>query len=474
MQATVTSQQQPITIVVTNPRENARAERRYMRWVNQNQTKSTAAVSLLFVYGGMELALGLGWNLYTDIPSTWQFQYSWFIGVLAGAFLSSLLVTCIPKRMFYVLGSLLSLVDAIIFVSAPYEYPAILAARYIGGVGIGIITVPFIIHSSEIAARDYRGICSSVEQYNLSVGIMIQMIYASRWSTDMDFPANQVHGILGIIFSVLALGSIFTAVESPIFYLRQNQEEKARYCQQQLVRDFSSTSASESALTEAKLYVQDGNSKSYSSALMPFLKLLFYRCFVAFTFSVPLSWTIQWSSYIAEGSLISWPASICGVLRMFGSLLAMLFLDKLGRKFIAMLSLLVMAGLMLTIAGIFATPEYALNWYQMDAVVGLCLSFQFFAGLFTPSSTTYLGEAFPMRTKPYFIAFIVAVEQAIHIVVIVSFESTAESIYAYFLAVGIILVIGLIGFAVIMPETRHTTLREAGVRFGNVHNIMSY
>lgn len=57
---------------------------------------------VMFSYGGMDMAQGLGWNIYTGIPDTQQFQFSWFIGVIIGAILAAVSVSHIPKLFFYV------------------------------------------------------------------------------------------------------------------------------------------------------------------------------------------------------------------------------------------------------------------------------------------------------------------------------------------------------------------------------------
>lgn len=52
----------------------------------------------------MDMAQGLGWNLNTGIDTTYEFNYSWFIGVIIGAVVASLAVTHTPKRYIYVRG----------------------------------------------------------------------------------------------------------------------------------------------------------------------------------------------------------------------------------------------------------------------------------------------------------------------------------------------------------------------------------
>ncbi|XP_052836990.1 uncharacterized protein LOC128252875 [Drosophila gunungcola] len=448
------------------------------RWANGAQTQAGTAASLLFVYAGMDMAQGLGWNLTQIFSTTLEFQYSWFIGVIIGTVVAAATASFVPKIAFYGLGGVMNLIDAIIFVSAPYEYESILAARYVGGVGIGLITVPFLIQSAEIASSTNRGTCSALEQYGLALGVAIQVIYDSQWTTDLGMSINRVHGIFGIVFAAIALGSVAITIDSPIFYIRQNQEQKARAIVKQLLGSFWSREAEDQAYDEAKLYVVEGSSQGVieqlGGSVMPFLKLLLFRCFVAFTFSMPLSISMEMTSYLVEGSTYSWPTIVFGIVRLIGSLITFAVLDTVGRKFVSLLGLMCMAGLMLGMAGVYGNYAHMFDYYYMWQVCRLGMAFQFFAGLFICSSSVYLGEAFPMRVKPFLIGLIVCLEQVVHIIVIVTFTTTADFFYTYFVTVGIIMVVGLVAFAVLMPETRGLTLRQAGERFRRVHDVMAY
>ncbi|XP_017062491.1 D-xylose-proton symporter-like 1 [Drosophila ficusphila] len=460
----------PTTVVITTTNNR--------RWATPAQTQSGTAATLLFVYAGMDMAQGLGWNLTPIWANTLEFQYSWFIGVIIGAVVSAITASFLPKMVFYGLGGVMNLIDAIIFVSAPYEYESILAARYVGGVGIGLITVPFLIHSAEIASSSNRGTCCALEQYGLALGVTIQVVYDSQWTQDLGMTINRVHGIFGIVFTAIALGSVAITIDSPIFYIRQNQEQKARNSVKQLMGAFWTREGGDIAYEEAKLYVVEGSSQGVGEqlgdSLMPFLKLLLFRCFVAFSFSMPLSYSMIATTDFVEGSTYSWPTIIFAVLRLVGALITFGVLDTVGRKFVSLLGLMCMAGLMLGMAGVYGDYSNVTSDYFMWQVCRLGMAFQFFAGLFVCSSSVYLGEAFPMRVKPFLIGLIVCIEQVIHIIVIVKFEATAEFLYTYFVAVGIILVIGLVAFAVLMPETRGLTLRQAGERFRRVHDVMAY
>lgn len=375
----------------------------------------------------------------------------------------------------------MQLTGSIIFTAAPGDYECCLAARYVAGVGIGLITVSFLIHNAEVAANHLRGLTSGMEQLGLAIGIAAQVVYTTEWQEFSEGNSNLVHGILGIVFSVLGLAATGLALESPVFYLQRNQEQKARVCQQQLVGN--NTGVATKYFEEARIYVVESSSRSLgeelSASAMPFVKLLFFRCCVAFSFSLPLSTSIIGTSYVTEGYADPWQLYVWGVLRLVGTLVALCFVDTVGRKAVSLVGLLCMAGLMLGMAGMYdhasSSLANALSWYNNAQICHLGMAFQAFAGLFVCSSSAYLGEAFPLRLKPYLIGLIVIVEQVIHVIVIACIGSgSGVSFFAYFLAVGIILLLSVIFFAVGMPETKRMTLREAGHRFQKWYDVRIY
>lgn len=368
------------------------------------------------------------------------------------------------------------MIDGIIFVSTA-EYNALIAARYLGGAGIGLITVAFIIHNSEISLPNSRGWWCALEQYGLALGIAIQVIIDTQWDASSSIDANCAHGIFGIVFSLVATGAVVVSIESPIFYLRRNNEEKAHTLQAMLLSSSKSSEACKAAFEEAKHYVSVGSSQStgqqLASSVMPFIKMLFSRCLVPLTFSLPLSASMITSTVVAELAL-NWPIVVWGLLRWFGTFFSMALLDKVGRKFVSLLGLVCMAGLTLGMAGIYSDVNNTISWYYMSQVCRLSMSFQFFAGLFICCTPTYLGEAFPMKVKALLIGLIVCIEQVIHIIVIETFSTSLSFYYPYFLAVGIVLIVCLIIFAVLMPETRGLSLRQATERFCRVHDVMAH
>lgn len=375
------------------------------------------------------------------------------------------------------LSILLQMIDAIICVSAPYNYNAMVAARYIGGIGIGIITVAFIIHNSEVAPNNERGKWCAVEQSGLGLGIAVQVIMDSMWNPALPIGNNQVHGIIGIVFAIVGITILILSVESPIFYLRQNDAKRANTCQWELLNKKANLEDCKVAFGENNLYVAEGTSETLihelTVAMIPFFKMMLCRCLVAFSFSLPLTETIITSTIAWQGTMYSWPIIVWRLLRWFGTLVAFAIIDSIGRKFLSMLGLICMAGLMLGMAGIYSNLSPLNIQEEMKQVCQICMAFQIFAGMFVASTPAYLGEAFPLRIKSYLIAAIVIMEQLIHIIVIVTFGKNGN-FYQYFLGVGIVMVICFVILLVMLPETRNMTLRQAGHRFRRLHDVFAH
>ncbi|EDV93828.1 GH19545 [Drosophila grimshawi] len=477
---TTTTTGQPLPTTYVEVIEEPQSQRISNRWTNTQNAHAATLGLLLFAYGGMDMAQGLQWNLNTGITTTYQLEYSWFIGVIIGAVVAAFTVTHVPKKYLYLLAGILQLIDAIIFVSEPNDYTSIVAARYVGGVGIGLLTVAFIIHNSEVYLGFSRGKWCGLEQFGMTLGILIQVLMDSQWhsSSSSSITINEVHGIIGIVFAAFATSSVAMSVESPIFHLRQGDENGARTSQTHLLGTATPQDVYNTLFDEYKRYVMEGTSQSFgkqlASSVVPFIKMIFCRCLVAFSFSVPLSLTMLGSTLIWKASMLSWPMILWSILRFIGALLAICSVDLIGRKFVSLVGLLCMSALMLSLAGITAHDTYYTNTYFMSQVCRISMAFQFFAGLFVISTPTYLGEAFPMRVKPFLIGLVVCIEQLIHIIVIVTFLKDAYCFFQYFVGVGIILVVGLIIFGVLMPETRGLSLRQAGDRFRRVHDIIAY
>ncbi|XP_013109529.1 uncharacterized protein LOC106088514 [Stomoxys calcitrans] len=443
-------------------------------WQNQPTMNSTMAGAMIFSSAGMNMAMGLGWSEASLYAWVNHFCYSWFIGVIIGTILAIPLRHFMPKRWIMASAGVLVLIGGILFTSVPQNYDALLAARYLNGIAAGLAFLPFLMHVSEIAVDSYRGRCLATEQYYISFGIAIQMIYASYWTSGINFPVNRLHGIFDIIFGVFTGIFLIWFVESPIDQIRKGDEAAALGCLSRLQRPQGVTAYTRLQLEQLKSYVREQENlsiaESFQQGLVPLIKMLLVRSvMLAFLYSLTLNFTLKYSVLI-NGDI--WAPTVAGACRILAGIIAYVLADSgLGRKLPSTIAAIVIGGLMIGESTFFVNLVDMVNITGLHTAMVMFIVIQAFVGFFTPYTSIYMGEAFPLRVKSYLIACCVIFEQIIQIILI---ETLRLPLGNGLMAEGIIVVV--VGFLMmlIMPETRNTSLTEAQQRFRSLFYLRAH
>ncbi|XP_013109528.1 uncharacterized protein LOC106088512 [Stomoxys calcitrans] len=457
---------------------NSRSGNTQLGYGNFKQLQLSPLVTgfLIFMSGGMCLAQSVGWiDGFVKITDR-HFYYSWFIAVIIGALLTLPLRNLIPRRFLMGASSLLILVGGIIFVSVPFNMDGLIAGRYLNGIGIGLVTVPYLMYASEISLDSNRGKATGLEQLAIALGVTIQMVSTNQWkSTGGNFTANSLHGIFDIIFAVLALGSLFYFIESPVDFLRFGDDDSALKSLGQLQTPPTINMETHTRLAELRDYVREEEDLPigvcFIRSILPLLKMIFYRSAVlALTYTTMLT-VVAGIASLVNGS--PWSPCLAACLRVLGSSLTLIVIDKFGRKIPSLLWILILGGLMIPIAVLMGDLGNLMSIYYMETVVSLWASMYFFVGLFAPNTSTYMSEAFPLRTKCYCMTICVVMEQIIQIVIINTVGYYGRDDGAL-LAVSIVVLAAGVGLIPMIPETKKTSLKEAQKRIASVSNCNWY
>lgn len=363
------------------------------------------------------------------------------------------------------------LVGGILFTSDPYDVDTLITGRYFNGIGIGLALIPFLMNASEIADFAYRGACLSVEQSSISMGIAIQMIYASYWDTSVDFAANRLHGILDIIYGLLAAASLYSIVESPVDLIRKGRDDAALESLARLRQPRYVTTETHALLEEHKSYVREEESmtfiESFSKGVLPLVKMLMFRSMMlTFCVSLPLNMAVQYSTIATGGT---WAPTVAGIFRIIGGFIAVGLVDNANRKIPSIFSILAIGCFLIGLGSLFQYLNSILNYDDMNSAMYSYMFLQLFAGFFVPYTSVAMGEAFPLRAKPILMAIVVIVEQVLHIIFI---NTISVYIGDNLMSQGIITVIVFLLLGVTMPETRNTSLAEAQKRFRKLINLL--
>ncbi|XP_017043545.1 uncharacterized protein LOC108089709 [Drosophila ficusphila] len=442
---------------------------------NHSQWNALGSASFVLISGGMSLAWGAGFAVHSShrdqLLLTVHMQLAWYATAILGALFGAFVTHRLPQQPIYISSSCLVIAAGILFLSWPECSGAIIAARYLDGLANGLVFVPALSTVGEIGVNEVRGLlAATVEQLSTNTGILMQLIYTAVWQVDWNvvIVADQVHGVLSIIYGVIALAlSLTLCVESPVHLLMRSNEQTAVVALRHLQRPYMVTSKTLLRLDEHKLYVATNREMSLGLSLQKgfpsLLKLLALRLLGIMCLNYIICSALYETACELLSSFHAWPYVVFGVLRWCGCFFVVLLMDTTGRK-------------KPTLFGIFSTGAFALAFanlfgrtsHMISALVML-FSLQFFAGVGQCASAAYLTEAFPLGVKPHLVA-VVYIMELITRLLLCSFAPSITVITAYFSVLGSLsLVLFLLGIFC-LPETRLVTLAETQVKFSKWFN----
>jgi len=339
------------------------------------------------------------------------------------------------------------------------------------GLANGLVFVPALSTVGEIGVNEIRGLlASTVEQLSSNTGILMQLLYTAVWQADWNvvIVADQVHGVLSIIYGVIALAlSVTLCVESPVHLLMRSNEQRAVVALRHLQRPYMVTSETLLRLDEHKLYVAAYREMCLGTSLMKgfpsVIKLLALRLLGILCLNFIICCALYETASQLVSSFHAWPYVVFGVLRFSGCFFVVVLMDTTGRK-------------KPTLFGTFSTGAFSIAFANLfgrtpNMITSLVMLYglQFFAGVGQCASAVYLTEAFPLGIKPHLVAMVYIMELITRLL-LCSFTPSIDGITNYFHVLGgLSMVFFLLGIFC-LPETRLVTLAEAQIKFSKWFN----
>ena len=166
-------------------------------------------------------ALSLGWIVGSAL-----------IGCIVGVLIAGALADWIGRRAVLILSGVLFLVSALActLTHSPSE---LVAARILGGLGVGIASLLSPLYIAELAPAKIRGALVSLNQIAILVGMVISYI-ANAWIASRGDAAWLNETGWRIMLGAMAIPALFFLLltfsipESPRWLLKRHRDEKAR------------------------------------------------------------------------------------------------------------------------------------------------------------------------------------------------------------------------------------------------------
>lgn len=393
---------------------------------------SAAMGGLLFGYDTAVISGAIG-NLteyfsLTPIETGWAIS-SAIIGCLLGASVSNYISDRLGRKV-------AMLITAVLFISSavgtafPNSFTMFVLFRMIGGVGIGIASMVVPMYIAEIAPPKRRG--ALVGNYQLAIVIGIVLVYFVNYFIALQGDAewNLTTGWRWMFFSeifpsLLFLVFLFQIPESPRWLIQKEKSEEALAVLEKLntpeeaiiIQDEIQNSI---PITTENQWIYFAN-PHYNKALLIGIGLSVLQQLTginAILYYAPEIFKRLGSS--ADVSLLE--TSVLGVVNLIFTLLAIRFVDKMGRKPLLYVGSIGMS-VALAAVGLFIYYEGTGNWI----LPFLLLFMASFSISWGPIVWVLLSEIFPVKIRSLALAISVFIQWLANFAVTQTFPSLVEN-----------------------------------------------
>lgn len=283
-------------------------------------------------------------------------QQGWYVGCaligsIAGVLMSGLLSDKLGRKLTMILSAVMFSVSAIGCAFCA-DFNQLVVYRIIGGVGIGVVSVVSPLYISEVSVAQYRGRLVSLYQLAVTVGFLgayLMNYQLLAWSESAVFSADggwvnlifvdEVwRGMLGMetIPALLFFLIIFFIPESPRWLIVQRKEQQAFGI---LERIYQSASEATYQLQETRSMIASSAQSDWRLLLQPGIrKAVFIGAGIAILGQfMGVNAVLYYGPSIFENAGLSGGDSLfyqvmIGLVNTLTTILALIIIDKVGRK----------------------------------------------------------------------------------------------------------------------------------------------
>lgn len=383
------------------------------------------------------------------------------IGTVIGSLLGGIPADKLGRKKTLYLIALLYLISSLGTAGSTNWY-GFLLFRFLGGLGVGASSVTAPIYISEISPSEKRGRLVALFQFNVVFGIVIS--YLSNYLIGQLGGGHSWRLMLGIqaIPSAMFLLLLKFVPESPRWLiLKKNKIEEARKILSlinPLTADSIVSNIERSAQEEGKVLHKDPLfSKRYKVPVMLAILFAFFNQVSGINAIIYYAPRIfEMTGLGASSSLLSTVG--IGVVNFTFTLLAMNFIDRIGRR---TLMLIGSAGLILTLA-LVANSFYTQHFSRWGVTTYLLVYIAFFAFSQGAVIWVFISEIFPNQVRAQGQTLGSTTHWVMAAVIAFSFPYIAEKAGGgnTFLFFSVMMCLQLIFVWKIMPETKGTSLEQ--------------
>lgn len=282
-------------------------------------------------------------------------QQGWYVGCaligsIIGVLFAGILSDKFGRKSTMILSAILFSTSAI-GCAVSTDFNQLVIYRIIGGVGIGVVSIISPLYISEVAVAQYRGRLVSLYQLAVTIGFLgaylvnYQLLGYSMSNPDAStgwwnlvFVSEVWRGMLGMetLPAIMFFIIIFFIPESPRWLILKGKEEKATNI---LERIYTSSKEALFQLTETKSVLSSESKSEWKLLLQPGIRkaVIIGVCIAVLGQFMGVNAVLYYGPSIFENAGLSGGDSLfyqvlVGLVNTLTTVLALVIIDKVGRK----------------------------------------------------------------------------------------------------------------------------------------------
>ena len=282
-------------------------------------------------------------------------QQGWYVGCaligsIIGVLFAGILSDKFGRKSTMILSAILFSTSAI-GCAVSTDFNQLVIYRIIGGVGIGVVSIISPLYISEVAVAQYRGRLVSLYQLAVTIGFLgaylvnYQLLGYSMCNPDVStgwwnlvFVSEVWRGMLGMetLPAIMFFIIIFFIPESPRWLILKGKEEKATNI---LERIYTSSKEALFQLTETKSVLSSESKSEWKLLLQPGIRkaVIIGVCIAVLGQFMGVNAVLYYGPSIFENAGLSGGDSLfyqvlVGLVNTLTTVLALVIIDKVGRK----------------------------------------------------------------------------------------------------------------------------------------------
>lgn len=388
----------------------------------------------------------------------------------------------IGRKWTMALAAIIFQMGGITMTLAP-SYAILMVGRLLAGIGIGFGVMISPIYIAEISPNLTRGSLTTFPEIFINIGILLGYVSNYAFSGLSAHISWRIMLAVGILPSVFIGFALFVIPESPRWLVMQNRVEEARSV---LLRTNENEKEVEERLAEIQQAAGFANSDKYEEKpvwrellfpppalrrmLITGLGIQFFQQISGIDATVYYSPEILQEAGIEDKSKLLAATVAVGITKTIFILVAIVLIDKLGRKPLLLISTIGMTVCLFSMGAtlsIFGQGPLVIAL----AVLFVCGNVAFFSVGLGPVCWVLTSEIFPLRVRAQASALGAVANRVCSGIVAMSFLSVAEAITfsGTFFLFSAISALAIAFVFTLVPETKGKSLEEIEMIFQNEH-----